>query len=70
VTLELNFTANLSNLHGPPQFPVDEAIDLVKEAIPMFAVSGNIVGNAWLLGSAFVHGRLQRFGWRKYTSTI
>ena len=59
MTLELNFAANLSNLHGPPQFPVNEAIDLVKEAIPMFAVSGNIVGTAWLLGSAFVHAALQ-----------
>ena len=50
-------------------FPVDEAIDLVQEAVLVFAVSGNIVGNAWLLGSAFVHGRLHHFGWRKYAST-
>jgi len=56
--------------HFFERFPVDEAIDLVQEAILVFAVSGNIVGNTGLLGSAFVQGRLHRFGWRKYTSTI
>ena len=40
-------------------FPVDEAIDLVQEAVLVFAVRGNIVGNAWLLGSAFVHAIYQ-----------
>ena len=55
--------------HFFERFPVDEAIDLVQEAVLVLAASGNIVGNTGLLGSAFVHGRLHRFGWGKYTST-
>jgi len=43
--------------HFFDRFPVDEAIDLVQEAVPVLAASGNTVGNNGLVGSTFAHGR-------------
>jgi len=65
----IGYTLELLAKHFFERFPVDEAIDLVQEAILVLAASGNIVCNTGLLGSAFAHGRLHLLGWREYTST-